>query len=47
MAPDQATPDDDEAPTATDNTAKPEDGDQDVDQEPTPIPGSPTAGDEQ
>jgi hypothetical protein len=26
----------------TDNTARPEDGEQDVDQEPTPIPGSPT-----
>lgn len=35
------TPADDE-PIATDNTAKPEDGEQDVDQEPTPVPGSPS-----
>lgn len=32
----------DETPTDTDNGPKPEDGEQDVDQEPTPIPGSPT-----
>ena len=31
-----------EQPVQTDNRPRPEDGDQDVDQEPTPIPGSPT-----
>jgi hypothetical protein len=33
-----------EAPVQTDNRPRPEDGPQDVDQQPTPIPGSPTGG---
>jgi hypothetical protein len=34
-----------EQPEQTDNRPIPADGDQDVDQEPTPVPGSPTGDD--